>query len=101
MQELVDLIARYGLALIFINVLVEQVGLPVPAVPTLIVAGAAAAAGEVSAPAVFGVAGLPCFIGDCLWFARGRPSSPAATPALPPPPPTPASRRRPQQEPSR
>src|SRR5260221_326040 len=72
MQELVDLIARYGLALIFINVLVEQVGLPVPAVPTLIVAGAAAAAGEISAAAVFGVAVLACFIGDGLWFAGGR-----------------------------
>src|SRR5947209_3123356 len=72
MQELIDLIARYGLALVFINVLVEQVGLPVPAVPTLIVAGALAAAGELSAAAVFGVAVLACFIGDGLWFAGGR-----------------------------
>src|SRR6266480_4769378 len=69
MQELIDLIARYGLALVFINVLVEQVGLPVPAVPTLIVAGAAAATGQLSAPAVFGVAVLACYIGDGLWFA--------------------------------
>ena len=72
MQELIDLIARYGLALVFINVLVEQVGLPVPAVPTLIVAGAAAATGQISAAAVFGVAVLACFIGDGLWFAGGR-----------------------------
>src|SRR5438132_10093657 len=72
MQELVDLIAQYGLLLVFINVLVEQVGLPVPAVPTLIVAGALAAAGELSAAAVFGVAVLACFIGDGLWFAGGR-----------------------------
>src|SRR5438552_640708 len=72
MQELIDLIARYGLALVFINVLVEQVGLPVPAVPTLIVAGALAATGQISAAAVFGVAVLACFIGDGLWFAGGR-----------------------------
>ena len=72
MQELIDLIARYGLALVFINVLVEQVGLPVPAVPTLIVAGALAATGQLSAAAVFGVAVLACFIGDGLWFAGGR-----------------------------
>ena len=72
MQELVDLIAQYGLLLVFINVLVEQVGLPVPAVPTLIVAGAAAATGQISAAAVFGVAVLACFIGDGLWFAGGR-----------------------------
>jgi membrane protein DedA with SNARE-associated domain/rhodanese-related sulfurtransferase len=71
-QELVDLVARYGLLLVFLNVLVEQVGLPVPAVPTLVVAGAAAAAGKLSAPAVFGVAVLACYVGDGLWFAGGR-----------------------------
>ena len=72
MQELVDLVARYGLLLVFLNVLVEQVGLPVPAVPTLVVAGAAAAAGKLSAASVFGVAVLACYIGDGLWFAGGR-----------------------------
>jgi membrane protein DedA with SNARE-associated domain/rhodanese-related sulfurtransferase len=71
-QELVDLVARYGLLLVFVNVLLEQVGLPVPAVPTLIVAGAAAAAGQLSAVAVFGVTVLACYIGDGLWFAGGR-----------------------------
>ena len=72
MQELIDLVARYGLALVFLNVLAEQVGLPIPAVPTLIVAGAAAAAGQLSAAAVFGVAVLACYVGDGLWFAGGR-----------------------------
>ena len=72
MQELAQLIGHYGLALVFLNVLVEQIGLPVPAVPTLVVAGALAAAGELSAAAVFGVAVLACFIGDGLWFAGGR-----------------------------
>jgi membrane protein DedA with SNARE-associated domain/rhodanese-related sulfurtransferase len=71
-QELVDLVARHGLLLVFLNVLVEQVGLPVPAVPTLVVAGAAAAAGKLSAAEVFGVAALACYVGDGLWFAGGR-----------------------------
>ena len=72
MQELVDLVARYGVLIVFVNVLVEQVGLPVPAVPTLIIAGALAASGQLSAVAVFGVAALACYIGDGLWFAGGR-----------------------------
>ncbi|HYL88351.1 MAG TPA: DedA family protein/thiosulfate sulfurtransferase GlpE [Burkholderiales bacterium] len=72
MHELVDLVGRYGLTLVFINVLAEQVGLPIPAVPTLIVAGAAAAAGQLSAAAVFGAAVLASYIGDGLWFAGGR-----------------------------
>jgi membrane protein DedA with SNARE-associated domain/rhodanese-related sulfurtransferase len=70
--DVTQLVAQYGLTLVFINVLVEQVGLPVPAVPTLVIAGALAAAGELSAAAVFGVAVLACFIGDGLWFAGGR-----------------------------
>src|SRR5260221_11775561 len=72
MQELVDLVAHYGLMLIFINVLLEQVGLPVPAVPTPIVARAAAATGQLSAAAGFGVAVLGCYIGDGGWFPGGR-----------------------------
>ena len=72
MQELIDLVARYGIALVFINVLLEQVGLPIPAVPTLIVAGAAAATGQLSATAVFFAAVLASYIGDGLWFAGGR-----------------------------
>jgi len=72
MQDLVALVAHYGLALIFINVLLEQIGLPVPAVPTLIVAGALAARGQLSLPAVFGAAVLASYIGDGLWFAGGR-----------------------------
>jgi membrane protein DedA with SNARE-associated domain/rhodanese-related sulfurtransferase len=71
-QELIDLVARHGLALVFLNVLAEQVGLPIPAVPTLVVAGAVAATGQLSAAGVFGVAVLACYIGDGLWFAGGR-----------------------------
>jgi membrane protein DedA with SNARE-associated domain/rhodanese-related sulfurtransferase len=72
MEQLIDLVTYYGLALVFVNVLLEQLGLPVPAVPTPIVAGAAAATGRLSAAGVFGVAVLACYIGDGLWFAGGR-----------------------------
>jgi membrane protein DedA with SNARE-associated domain/rhodanese-related sulfurtransferase len=66
------LIAEYGLALVFANVLVEQLGLPIPAVPTLVVAGALAAEGELSPLAVFGLAFVACMIGDAVWFLAGR-----------------------------
>jgi membrane protein DedA with SNARE-associated domain/rhodanese-related sulfurtransferase len=63
---------REVLALVFANVLLEQVGLPIPAVPTLIVCGALAAEGRVSAAAALGLAFLACAIGDSLWFVAGR-----------------------------
>ena len=66
-----ELIAQYGLALIFANVLAERAGLPLPAMPTLIFAGALAVAGKLSALAVFGVAFIACVIGDTLWYAAG------------------------------
>jgi len=72
MQEIVRLLSQHGLVLVFANVLVEQIGLPVPAVPTLIVAGALAAGGQLSALAVLGVAFAACAIGDALWYAAGR-----------------------------
>ncbi len=67
-----DLITRHGLALIFANVLLEQLGVPLPAIPTLIVAGALAADGTLSAPAVFGVAFAASMIGDSAWYIAGR-----------------------------
>src|SRR5256712_5339785 len=66
------LIAEYGLALVFANVLLEQIGLPIPAVPALVVAGALAAEGELSPLAVFGVAFVACMIGDAVWYLAGR-----------------------------
>jgi len=66
------LIAEYGLALVFANVLLEQLGLPIPAMPTLIVAGALAAEGEFSLVAVFGLAFVACMLGDAAWYLAGR-----------------------------
>ena len=67
-----ELITRHGLALIFANVLLEQLGVPLPAVPTLIVAGALAVDGTLSAPAVFGVAFVASMIADSAWYLAGR-----------------------------
>jgi membrane protein DedA with SNARE-associated domain/rhodanese-related sulfurtransferase len=66
------LITEYGLALVFANVLLEQIGLPIPAIPTLVVAGALAAEGELSPLAIFGVAFAGCMIGDVIWYLAGR-----------------------------
>ena len=72
MQEITSLIAQHGLWLVFANVLVEQIGLPVPAIPTLIIAGALSVDGRISAWAVFGAAFVACTIGDALWYVAGR-----------------------------
>ena len=67
-----ELIAQYGLALVFVNVLLERAGLPLPATPTLIICGALAATGRLSAGWIFVWAIVACVIGDTLWYGAGR-----------------------------
>ena len=67
-----ELISQYGLTLVFVNVLLERAGLPLPATPTLLVCGALAATGRISAWSIFWLAMLACVIGDTLWYAAGR-----------------------------
>jgi membrane protein DedA with SNARE-associated domain len=69
---MIGLITQYGLALIFANVLIQQMGLPIPVFPTLIVAGALAADGKFSASEIFAVAVAACAISDATWYAAGR-----------------------------
>ena len=72
MSDPFALVARHGLLLVFVNVLVEQAGLPVPALPTLVVAGAFAAQGHMSVAALLAVAILAALAGDGLWYFAGR-----------------------------
>jgi membrane protein DedA with SNARE-associated domain/rhodanese-related sulfurtransferase len=70
--DLIALISQYGLAIVFANVLVEQIGLPIPAMPTLVVAGALGASGQLSLALVFIVALVACLVADGAWYIIGR-----------------------------
>jgi membrane protein DedA with SNARE-associated domain/rhodanese-related sulfurtransferase len=72
MQMLLTLIEQYGLGLVFANVLALQLGLPVPAYPTLIVVGAISARGDFSLAQVIGVAVGASLVADLAWFIAGR-----------------------------
>lgn len=72
MNELTELLARYGLLLVFANVLLTQAGIPVPAIPMLIVAGALAAQGEFSYTALLLTALAAALLGDIPWYFAGR-----------------------------
>ncbi len=71
-----DLVARYGPALVFANALAASLGLPVPAMPTLVLFGAMAALHPASIGAqlapVLALAVLASVIGDSVWFMAGR-----------------------------
>ena len=72
MSHLIAMIQQYGLGFVFLNVLALQAGLPVPAYPTLIVAGAYAASGGSPLWALIGVGIAAALIADTAWYAAGR-----------------------------
>lgn len=76
-----ELIIQYGFPLVFLNVLLESLGLPVPAMPTLLLTGAITAligghenvwAMRLSLFNVVLTAASSALLGDLLWFSLGR-----------------------------
>ena len=72
MEALNELLARHGLTIVFLNVLLSQLGLPLPALPMLIVAGALLAEGTIQ-PVTLALAVLAgSLLGDLPWYYAGR-----------------------------
>ena len=65
-------VSTWGGAVVFLNVLLTRLGLPIPAVPMLLFAGSAIAAGTLSFWPVLCAAVLGALIGDGTWFTAGR-----------------------------
>jgi membrane protein DedA with SNARE-associated domain/rhodanese-related sulfurtransferase len=72
MEELIAQFGRHGLALVFANALLERIGVPVPALPLLFVAGALAATGVVGIAPLLAVAVVAPLAVDLAWFLLGR-----------------------------
>lgn len=70
--DMIQLLSEYGLAIVFINVFVEQMGAPIPALPLLVVAGALVRDGGLSPGGLFLAAFAAATISDLLWFGAGR-----------------------------
>src|SRR5438445_3943020 len=64
MSDFVSLIARHGYLAIFLVVLGEAIGLPMPAALALVAGGAAAASHTLRAPMVFAVVLIALALGD-------------------------------------
>jgi membrane protein DedA with SNARE-associated domain len=72
MSQFADLIQNYGVLIVFAAVLLEQGGLPIPAFPILIAAGALAVDGDLSLPMCLTAGVLACLACDLFWFRAGR-----------------------------
>src|SRR5947207_1089207 len=72
MNETSQFLMRHGLPLVFAAVLVEQFGVPIPALPLLLAVGALSASGQFSLPLGIVVTVVACLIADASWFYLGR-----------------------------
>jgi len=72
MDDVTQFVIRYSSLVLFAAVFAEQVGLPIPAVPVLLAAGALAGAGQMSLGMAVGLAVAACLVGDFIWYYLGR-----------------------------
>jgi membrane protein DedA with SNARE-associated domain/rhodanese-related sulfurtransferase len=72
MDSIASQLAEYGVPLVGLNVFLQQLGLPIPAVPTMMLAGALAMAARIDLPSAFAVAIAASLVADMLWFWAGR-----------------------------
>jgi membrane protein DedA with SNARE-associated domain/rhodanese-related sulfurtransferase len=66
------ILVTYGYALLFTWVLIEQLGVPLPATPVLLAAGALSAERQLSLPLAFAFGFSACLLSDATWFVIGR-----------------------------
>src|SRR3990172_928084 len=67
-----ELLHKYGYSLVFCVLLLEQLGLPIPAAPVLILAGALIPGKILSLPILVCGAITAAFLGDFVWYLLGK-----------------------------
>ncbi len=63
---------QYAYDILFLWVLMEQLGVPIPSIPVLLTAGTLSAAHRIHASYALGVVVIACLTADSLWYYLGR-----------------------------
>lgn len=72
MSELLQFLLKYGYLVVFGAAFVEQIGLPLPALPLLVGMGALSRSREFSFVLVVGTAVIASLAADLIWYELGR-----------------------------
>jgi len=72
LEQAADFLIRHGYVVLFGWVLLEQLGLPIPAAPLLIAAGALARAGKMNLTFAVTLAFIAVILADLFWYSLGR-----------------------------
>jgi membrane protein DedA with SNARE-associated domain len=71
MLETLEFLIRHGTTVLFAAVFLEQMGLPLPAAPWLLAAGALAAVGKLNWLLALTAATFGSIVADVIWFYLG------------------------------
>lgn len=72
METVAELFAQHGAWLLFAGVLAEQLGLPFPAWPLLVMAGVLVGTGHLTLTGAVAAALVATILADLIWFMAGR-----------------------------
>jgi membrane protein DedA with SNARE-associated domain len=72
MSPALQFVAQHGPPLLFAAVFVEQLGIPLPATPWVLAAGALAATGKINMSEAIAATAAGSLVADVIWFSLGR-----------------------------
>jgi membrane protein DedA with SNARE-associated domain len=72
MSEAVQFLLHHGYSVVFLWILFERMGIPMPVIPVLLGAGALAEIGKLNFSLVLVVAMVASMLGDFFWYEMGR-----------------------------
>jgi len=72
MSIAVEFFVQYAYPILFVWVLLEMLGVPIPSIPVLITAGTLSATHRVNGPLALLAVLAACLIGDTFWYYLGR-----------------------------
>lgn len=72
MHEILPFLIEHGYAVLFVWVLAETIGFPLPSAPLFIAAGALAGMGHMRLPICIGLGVCAALLSDVFWYSMGR-----------------------------
>jgi membrane protein DedA with SNARE-associated domain len=72
LNQIAQLVTNHGYSILFAAIFARQIGLPLPAFPFMLAAGALAATGRLALVPAIGLAVAACVLADFVWYEAGR-----------------------------
>jgi membrane protein DedA with SNARE-associated domain/rhodanese-related sulfurtransferase len=71
-EQVLAFVEKYGSAVVFVVIFLDQLGFPIPTIPILLAFGALAGSGRLDPLLSLAVATVACLCADFAWFQLGR-----------------------------